>query len=220
MTAATSTTLDRLRREARSRRRGLSADERKAAGKRMTARAEGLDILAEPGRVAVYLALPEEAPTQDLIQRLRTADKALCVPAFDKTRKLYRWAVLPDQPDRLGPATFGVLEPVQPDWADDGEMRTVFVPGLAFDARGNRLGFGGGHYDRLLSRCPAAFRIGWAFACQVFSSLPSAPHDQPVDLLITEQVATPTGARPPLPDLARDSLSAGDEPALGIDSNL
>ena len=68
------------------------------------------------------------------------------------------------------------------------DIELAIVPGLAFDALGNRLGRGGGFYDRFLAKLsPTATVVGLAFECQVFDVIPTEPHDGPVDLLVTEK---------------------------------
>jgi 5-formyltetrahydrofolate cyclo-ligase len=72
------------------------------------------------------------------------------------------------------------VEPSDVDW--------ILVPGVAFDLRGRRLGYGGGYYDRLLPLLPPrASRIAGAFELQLVESLPAAPHD-----LAVNAIATPT----------------------------
>jgi len=67
------------------------------------------------------------------------------------------------------------------------EVGVALVPGLAFDLEGNRLGQGGGHYDRVLARLsPASLTIGLAFEFQVLERLSVEIHDVPVDLIVTE----------------------------------
>ena len=63
------------------------------------------------------------------------------------------------------------------------------MPGVAFDVRGTRLGFGGGYYDRLLAlpMARAALTVGLAYAFQVLPQLPAAAWDRPVDVLVTER---------------------------------
>ncbi|HEY3583930.1 MAG TPA: 5-formyltetrahydrofolate cyclo-ligase, partial [Casimicrobiaceae bacterium] len=63
----------------------------------------------------------------------------------------------------------------------------VIVPGVAFDARGGRLGYGGGFYDRLLPAMPRAQRIAGAFELQIVARVPAAAHDVGVDWIATEQ---------------------------------
>jgi 5-formyltetrahydrofolate cyclo-ligase len=65
------------------------------------------------------------------------------------------------------------------------ELDLVLVPGLAFDRRGWRIGFGAGLYDRFLAGVDAP-RLGLAFSLQIQPSLPVEPHDEPVDWIVTE----------------------------------
>lgn len=75
------------------------------------------------------------------------------------------------------------FEPVSLD-----QVSVVLVPGVAFDRRGYRLGYGGGFYDRLLPRLrPDCLTVGIAFDQQVVDALPAEPHDQRVGALLTER---------------------------------
>lgn len=68
------------------------------------------------------------------------------------------------------------------------DLDVVVVPGLCFDARGHRLGYGAGYYDRFLSTLrPDALRVGVAFDAQVIDHVPNEAHDERVDLLLTEE---------------------------------
>jgi 5-formyltetrahydrofolate cyclo-ligase len=70
---------------------------------------------------------------------------------------------------------------------DPAVVDAAVLPGVAFDPRGGRLGAGGGHYDRLLARLPTeTTRIGVGFACQLVPHVPTEPHDQRVEVVVTE----------------------------------
>ncbi|SHK46462.1 5-formyltetrahydrofolate cyclo-ligase [Shimia gijangensis] len=93
-----------------------------------------------------------------------------------------RWE--PDAPLREGP--FGAKVPEVEDYFDP---EILIVPLVAFDARGGRLGYGGGFYDRTLERLRArraTLAIGFAFDAQEADDLPLEPTDQPLDMIITE----------------------------------
>ena len=89
------------------------------------------------------------------------------------------------------PGRYGILEPREAlcrppeSFAPD----LILVPGLAFDRRGNRLGFGGGYYDRLLAlpMAAGAFVVGLAFAFQLLDQLPAEPWDRPVNAVVTDR---------------------------------
>jgi len=72
---------------------------------------------------------------------------------------------------------------------------TIVVPGVAFDRRGHRLGYGRGYYDRALSARPEALRIGFCHSFQLVEKLDERPHDEPVDFIVTPDGAQATHAR-------------------------
>ena len=71
---------------------------------------------------------------------------------------------------------------------DPEKIDVVVSPGLAFDRRGHRLGYGGGYYDRYLARLHAhASRVGIGFAVQLLDEVPAEETDQPVDVVVTDR---------------------------------
>lgn len=112
----------------------------------------------------------------------------------------------------LRPGRFGILEPdpACPE-VDTGEVAVMVVPGLAFDAAGNRLGFGGGYYDEILAgglaRRPA-FVVGVGYDFQVVDQCPADQRDGRVDCVVTEARVIRCSAGAP------DSAGAGAAVAL------
>jgi 5-formyltetrahydrofolate cyclo-ligase len=99
-----------------------------------------------------------------------------------------RLVLHPYDPHRLARHRFGMLEPAADlPVIDPTEVDVVLVPGVAFDRRGVRLGFGGGYYDRFLPTTPAV-RVGVAFDECLVDELPRAEHDQKMGW-----IATPAG---------------------------
>jgi 5-formyltetrahydrofolate cyclo-ligase len=102
--------------------------------------------------------------------------------------------------DAMTATTFGALEPAQGAPIDPREIDAIAVPAVAFDRDGSRVGYGGGFYDRFLSRTRSdAVRIGIAFGCQLLppgEALPSAGFDLRVDIVVTEtgvlRISAPT----------------------------
>ena len=133
--------------------------------------------------VAAYVAMGDEADPHLLLLELA---KRGCTFAFPRvTEKAAPLAFHHHAPDReLVRSAFGVLEPAH-DWPRAAPM-IFLVPLLAFDASGTRLGYGGGFYDRSLKALPGARAIGVAYAGQEVPSLPRAPHDHPLDAVLTE----------------------------------
>ena len=135
--------------------------------------------------VACYVSVGQEVETHRLIGDALAMGKQVGVPVTKAKGVMdfqQIWSL-----DDLKPARFGLLEPV----LDKGlviapeDVDLVMVPGLAFDRAGNRLGFGGGYYDRYLARCEA-MKIGLAYAFQVVDAVPVENFDVPMDWLVTE----------------------------------
>lgn len=137
-----------------------------------------------PGRiVAVYRAIGSELDADALSIALSRAGRELCLPVVierDAPMIFRRWT--PGEPlelDEAGvPAPFPLAEIVAPD--------LIVTPLLAFDARGGRLGQGGGYYDRTFAARPDAVRIGLAYAGQEVDDLPVEPHDIRLHGVLTE----------------------------------
>ena len=88
----------------------------------------------------------------------------------------------------LKPGRFGLAQPENGVPIDPRTIDLIFVPAMAYDEGGHRLGRGGGYYDRFLSgRAPEAFRCGVAFECQVLDHIPYKEHDCSVEALVTEK---------------------------------
>lgn len=96
---------------------------------------------------------------------------------------------LVNDPRQLVPNPWGLREPDPaqcPAWDPHG-VGLIFVPGLGFGHDGSRLGHGKGFYDRLLSNSRMPLTCGVAFRCQLVPSLPTEPHDIPMQCLVSSQ---------------------------------
>jgi 5-formyltetrahydrofolate cyclo-ligase len=163
-------------RATRKRLAGLAAD----AAQRAAEQAYSLP----PGRiVAVYRAIGSELDAEALAMALVRAGRALCLPVVIERNApmiFRRWS--PGEPlelDEAGvPAPLPLAAIVEPD--------LILAPLLAFDARGGRLGQGGGYYDRTFAARPAVARVGFAYAGQEVDDLPLGPHDIRLHGVLTE----------------------------------
>lgn len=133
--------------------------------------------------VAVYRAIGSEIDADALSMALIERGRELCLPVVnerDAPMTFRRWS--PGEPlelDAAGvPAPFPLAGAVVPD--------LIITPLLAFDARGGRLGQGGGYYDRTFAALPDAIRIGFAYAGQEIEDLPIEPHDIRLHGVLTE----------------------------------
>ena len=136
--------------------------------------------------VGGYHALPQEADPGPLLKALVARGCHIAFPRMVRKDLPLDFHRVPDG-EVLKPGAFGVHEPAA-DWPAV-MPHFLLVPLLAFDARGYRLGYGGGFYDRTI----AAFRIpaiGIAYAGQELESLPHEAHDMKLDAVLTERGLT------------------------------
>lgn len=142
-------------------------------------------VFQEAQSIACYVSVGKEVETHRLIEDALKAGKQVGVPVTKAKGMMDFQQIL--SLDELKPARFGLLEPeLDMDLVMASEdVDLVLVPGLAFDRKGNRLGFGGGYYDRYLARCKAV-KVGLAYPFQVVDVVPVSDYDVPMDWLVTE----------------------------------
>jgi 5-formyltetrahydrofolate cyclo-ligase len=134
-------------------------------------------------RVALYKAIGGEVDLESLFARCWAMGKKTCIPVFNAELKLYEMAEITAATEYVT-GHYGIQEPVHPSLIPLDSIDLIAVPGVAFDAAGNRLGRGGGYYDRLLDGF-AGFSVAVAFDFQLFPHVPRDAHDIPVDCVIT-----------------------------------
>lgn len=176
------------REEIRRRVEGLTADQKADASARIREHLAQLPELQRASTVLLFLSMPDEVDTLPIVADALAAGKTVAVPKVDTRRKVMDACVLRDLDRDLAPGVFGILEPVSAEVIEPGAIDFILVPARAFDRHGNRLGRGGGYYDRYMSH-PAfrALRCGIAFAAQLLDALPHDEHDLPVHALVTER---------------------------------
>lgn len=170
-------------------RRRLLAARRSAAGQSAASAAVSRRLAALPdlvaaGTVAGYAAQATELSVDPALEALLAAGVTVCLPWVDGP--LLGLGAITGL-DELVPGWRGVREPAVPRRpVRPHAVDAIITPGVGFDLHGNRLGYGGGHFDRLLARLRRGVPvIGVAFDEQVVERLPVAPHDRPVDLVVT-----------------------------------
>ena len=174
------TLLDRLRQQ--------KEEARRRSNEAIWRKVHRLTAFRRAATVCCYVALPYEVQTRRMIEEMLKIGKRVVVPVTRRHSKRL-WLSEVRDPDRdLAPGAFGVPEPVptarRPVPAR--ELDLVFVPGLAFDRRGHRLGHGHGYFDRFLARLPKATpTVGLAFRFQLLARLPVSNRDYAVQTVLT-----------------------------------
>lgn len=173
----------RIRREILERRDAIVDGDRVALGAAATERLLSLPEVRAAGVVMAFSTFGSEVPTQPLIEALHGRGARVVLPRVEGS-DLVAVSYAPGDPVRT--ASFGAREPLGDDVVDPAELDVVVVPGVAFDPRARRVGYGAGFYDRFLGRTEA-FRVGLAFDLQVVDTdLPTGSFDVPLDAVVTE----------------------------------
>lgn len=178
-----------LRAEYRAKRRELPLQTRTEWNALIEAQVLSWDVFACAQTVLYYLPVGAEAGTISLAEKILAAGKTLLLPRCPARGRME--AVQVRSLSALAPDAYGIpsppadAEPFPPE-----RISLALVPGVAFDREGNRIGQGGGCYDRFLPQCSAK-KAGIAFSVQVSQErLPTQPHDVKMDALITEKGIT------------------------------
>jgi 5-formyltetrahydrofolate cyclo-ligase len=172
-----------VRRAAIERRELLSVEERSDKSERIVEGVLSLPEVGAAGTVMAFWSFGSEVETSALIERLHEAGKRVVLPRIAEG-EIAAVAYAPGDP--VTATSFGAMEPARADVVTAEDVDVVIVPGVAFDRRGGRVGYGGGFYDRLSSRAPAVPAVAVAFAVQLVDEVPQGRSDRRVDAIVTE----------------------------------
>jgi 5-formyltetrahydrofolate cyclo-ligase len=165
----------------------LSAEDKAARSAAIIREVEKLPELVGAATIMAFAPLPDEADLKPLWKRIIASGRTVVFPVIVGGDGRMEAAPATDVERDLKPGRFGIAQPAEAPLVDPARIDFIFIPALAFDEAGNRVGRGGGYYDRFLAtRAPRAFRCGVAFECQVLKSLPVKEHDCRVQILVTE----------------------------------
>ncbi|TDG15565.1 5-formyltetrahydrofolate cyclo-ligase [Seongchinamella unica] len=172
-----------LRRDMRSRRRALPETKRRQAAGKIAERLASLPSWRLAQRIAVYLANDGEIDPSIVVNTLRAEGRTPYLPVIqaDRSLRFARW----EAGEHLGRNRFGIPEP-SGDPRPASELDVILLPLVAWDRQGNRLGMGGGFYDRALANAPEVLKVGLAYECQQVSTLPAQSWDVQLDFIVTE----------------------------------
>jgi 5-formyltetrahydrofolate cyclo-ligase len=182
---------EKLRREMRARLRAMSPALHAEASLVICQMAANLPAFLKSRCVALFAPLPSEPDVHPLIEEAWAQGKRVVLPLMIKrgaTPEL-DWREIASWDDVVVPGPFGLREPdpLRCPRVPLAELDCAFIPGLAFDDEGFRLGRGGGFYDSFLSRTPPTLScIGLMFSLQKVLAVPREPHDQALRSVITE----------------------------------
>lgn len=182
----------RFRREALTKRDGLTAEQRRNYSGRIIKKLIDLPCYVNADAILIYVSFRSEVDTFPLIERAFTDGKAVFAPkVLGKEMDFFRIYSLAD----LTAGYRGILEPsggqLFDKWINDrlGQCVLICMPGAAFDRARHRIGYGGGFYDRYLSGHlqRKVTTAALAYDCQIFEEIPWEAHDIRPEWIITEK---------------------------------
>jgi len=147
------------------------------------------DPFAAARTVMFYISFRSEVYTGGMIRRALDTGKRVAIPVVRTSDRIMFASEIKDPGAELAPGAFGIpapkpefIRPVPPD-----EIDFVALPGLAFDRRGNRIGYGGGFYDVFAALLrPDAALAALAFSFQIYDEIPASERDRKVHAVITD----------------------------------
>lgn len=177
----------KMRKECLSRRASLQDQQRRLKSVSIQKKILDLPEFKQAKTVMLFLNFRDEVETTELAEATLALKKKLVLP-----RCAPNGVIIPIEVQDLNldiePGVWGIREPkLSKGEADPSKIDLVIVPGAGFDLEGNRLGYGGGYYDRFFMRLnPSVPRIAIAFECQIIDKVPIDQHDAKMTVLITE----------------------------------
>jgi 5-formyltetrahydrofolate cyclo-ligase len=174
-----------LRRRVLAARSAMPGPERESAGRLIRDHVLELPEVATAGTIAAYYSVGAEPDTRRLVYALWKRGSYVILPLLRPDGDL-DWASF-EGPESMEPGPRGLTQPAEPPRGTGAVARAdaVLVPALAVDRGGNRLGRGGGSYDRALARVGAQVPVmALIYDTELVVSLPVASHDQPVRAVV------------------------------------
>lgn len=164
----------------------LSIEKRNHQEELILAYLKNLPEWTEAKIIALTKSMSIEFSLEKVVELAQNMNKSIVVPVTlpHRQMKFAFW----DEKTQFQKNSFGVEEPIQPIWVDEEQIDLVIVPGLAYSKKGERLGFGGGYYDRFLER-DSFSTISLAYQEQVYEEAVwnVEVFDQSVQMLITKE---------------------------------
>lgn len=178
-----------IRKEAIEKRDSIPAAERKKKDRLI--KKNFLDLLEfeKAKTLLFYVSFKSEVDTISMIEESLQVNKKIIVPKVNRETHQLRLYEIKDLKE-LSPGFMGIPEPDLPDnrIRDIKDVELVIIPGIAFDFYGNRLGYGAGYYDLLLSNMKKKIPfVALAYEEQLIDTIPSERHDVKVDIVVTDK---------------------------------
>lgn len=184
-----------LRRSLRARRNALPLEDQRLAAERLASNLIGARLFLTCRRIACYLPNDGEIDTTPVIEHIHRLRKTCYLPVLSRLSHDRLWFAEAGPKTKLVPNRFGIPEPVvkSRDLIRAQELDLILLPLVGFDDQGNRLGMGGGFYDRSLeflrhrNHWRKPHLLGIAYDFQRVNGLAPDPWDVPLQGVVTDQ---------------------------------
>ncbi len=170
-----------LRRQIKEKKRQMTLCQIESASTRLEALFVSSELYRQAKTIYGYLPYNQEVRTTSMLERALQDGKQVAVPKIygDEMRFIY----LTDL-SQVEKGYCGIPEPIADGPVADDPTALVLMPGLAFTQKGDRMGYGGGFYDKFLACEPEHPTVALCYDFQIVRSLPTQEHDIPVDLVL------------------------------------
>ena len=159
----------------------LTSSEKAEAGNNVLDILKSTPEVISTENIVAYWSMPDELPTQKIIEFL-SANHKIYLPVITGDQIIFHRFEGNDHLEKE--KLYGILEPKSQETLPENAPSVVLVPGIAFSPDGQRLGRGGGYYDKILAKLKNTYKIGIAYKCQIVDEIPSEPHDMKMDKVI------------------------------------
>jgi 5-formyltetrahydrofolate cyclo-ligase len=179
----------RIRQDVLRKRDSLDPDIKKAKDSLIKEKLFSLEEFRQAPVVFFFASFRSEVSTFAQIEEALSLGKRVILPSVDSRKKELRLYEIKE----LSELSTGYMDIPEPAVSEERErdindVTLVIMPGAAFDPKGNRLGYGGGYYDRILSRLRRKIPlVALAYEEQILDSVPAGPHDIRVHIIVTDR---------------------------------
>lgn len=177
-----------MRRELQNRLLSITSQQRSEKSRKACRNLISIPQFQNASTVMMFLSLPHEVDTSESILHAWQLGKTVTVPKVSWQQRHMIAVQIHSLETGISTEASGLKNPTSGVPIAFDEIDLVITPALGFDREGNRLGRGGAYYDRFFANTELkAARCGFGFTEQLVETIPVAEHDEPVDILVTDE---------------------------------
>lgn len=175
-----------LRDEMKKKRNNMNRTEKERMDKCIEEKFFNSELFRDSNSIFIYASMSEEVNTWGILNRCLKDGKRVYVPKVHNETRTMKALRIKSTLELNESGCFGILEPTFGGEELIGDTDIILIPGLAFDIKGGRLGYGGGFYDKFLKEHKVGKRISLCYDFQIVEHIPMEEFDETVEYIITE----------------------------------